>query len=81
MLFTTSHAIPQALADAILRSIRAVDAFAKVEINSSEHEVKVDGTLTAAQVAAALKVAGCDAREAGSEEHVSGGSNCCGGCS
>ena len=81
MLFTTTNAIPQTIADAIFRSIRAVDALAKVQINSTENQVEVDSALTAAQVAAALKFAGCDAREAGPLEHVSGGSNCCGGCS
>ena len=81
MLFTTSHPIPQPLADTISRSILAIDAFAKVEINSANHQVLVNGALTIKQVAAALKFAGCDARAVISSEHVPSSSTCCGGCS
>ncbi len=79
MLFTSSQPVSSAMANAILRSARAVDAFADVQIDSAGHQIEFSGSLTPKQATAALKAAGCDAVE--EEGHVPGGSNCCGGCS
>lgn len=79
MLFNAKDAISQAMAETITRAVLAADAFARVRVDAPNRQIHVDGQLTAAQAAAALDNAGCDARMA-AVGHVPGGSTCCGGC-
>ncbi len=83
MLFDSTGPIPQPLADAIIRSVLATDAFARVCVDAATRQIRVVGQLTPQQAAAALEQAGCDARTAGEAgaDHEQGGSPCCGSCS
>ena len=80
MLFTTVDPIPPPGVLALIRAVQSVDALAHVRIDASGRQASIDGRLTAQQVAAAARDAGLAGVLTGAEEHVSGGSTCCGGC-
>lgn len=61
----------------IEQAIVAVDPKANVVVDSTTGSVTIEGGLSKDQAIAALATAGFSARPA----HVSGGSDCCGGCS
>jgi copper chaperone CopZ len=60
----------------IEQAIAAVDPQASVAVSATTSSVTIEGTLSKDQAIAALASAGFSARPA----HVSGGSDCCGGC-
>lgn len=61
----------------IEQALTAIDPQANVAVNAVAGSVAVEGLLTKEQAITALAQAGFSARPA----HVSGGSECCGGCS
>ena len=61
----------------IEQAIAVVDPKATVDVSSMTGSVTIEGALSKDQAIAALASAGFSARPA----HVSGGSDCCGGCS
>lgn len=61
----------------IEQALAAIDPQASVTVNPVAGSVAVDGLLSKEQAIAALAGAGFHATPA----HVSGGSDCCGGCS
>lgn len=61
----------------IEQAIAAMDPQASVSVNAVAGSVAVEGLLSKEQAIAALAQAGFHATPA----HVSGGSECCGGCS
>lgn len=61
----------------IEQAIVDIDPQARVAVDATTGSVSIAGGLSRDQAIAALAVAGFSARPA----HVSGGSDCCGGCS
>ena len=77
MLLELSERVCCGAADRIEQAIVAIDPKASVVVDSITGSVAVEGGLSKEQAIAALATAGFSARPA----HVSGGSDCCGGCS
>jgi phage terminase large subunit-like protein len=77
MLLELSERICCGAPDRIEQAIVAIDPQATVAVNSVSGSVPIEGGVSKEQAIAALASAGFTARSA----HVSGGSDCCGGCS
>lgn len=77
MLLELSERVCCGAPDRITQAIVAIDPQATVSVNSVTSSVTVEGALSKEQAIAALAQAGFTAAPA----HVSGGSDCCGGCS
>jgi hypothetical protein len=80
MLFDSTGPVPRPLAEAIIRAVLATDNLAHVCVDSATRQIRVKGQLTREQAAAALKLAGCDARDDGMSEsgYAPVGIPCCG---
>lgn len=76
MLLELSERVCCSAPERIEQAIAAVDPRAKVNVDKVGGSVSIEGDLSKAQAIAALASAGFTARAA----HVSGGSDCCGGC-
>lgn len=77
MLLELSERVCCSAPDRIQEAIVAIDPRAHVVVDKVTASVSIDGGLSKEQAIAALASAGFTARPA----HVSGGSDCCGGCS
>lgn len=77
MLLELSERVCCGAPDRIRQSIFALDPRASVAVDSVSGSVTITGGLSKEQAIAALAGAGFSARAA----HVSGGTDCCGGCS
>lgn len=77
MLLELSERICCSAPDRIKQAIVTIDPLASVAVDSVTGSVTIEGGLSKEQAIAALAGAGFSARPA----HVSGGSDCCGGCS
>ena len=79
MRLTTLEPVSPAQVSDLMRALRACDPAAGIRFDADGCAAHIDGTLTATQVAAAVRTAGI-AGVLTTGEHVSGGSTCCGGC-
>lgn len=77
MLFELSERVCCGAPERIEQAINAVDPKASVAVDKITGSVAIEGGLSKEQAIGALATAGFSARPA----HVSGGSDCCGGCS
>lgn len=62
-------------------ALQPVDPNAQIALDASHGKLEVLTDATTAQVLNALESIGWSAKPLEQEEHISGGSTCCGGCS
>lgn len=78
MRFTSFRAVSEDQAVAILTVLRRYDALAQLRVDSLNGTLRINGAITADQVANALRESGCESvLESEFEQDVGG---CCGGC-
>lgn len=65
--------------NAIARALLLLDPLALIDVDADAGKVRIDGRLTARQAVEALRAAGYESAPM-PEDHVSGGSTCCGSC-
>lgn len=62
-------------------AIHPLDPDARITLDAAHDRLEVISNATAEQVRGVLDELGCSATPLQVDEHVSGGSTCCGGCS
>lgn len=62
-------------------AMRPLDPDARIVLDAEHDRLEVISNATADQVQGVLDALGCSATPLTVEEHISGGSTCCGGCS
>ncbi len=66
---------------AVVATLQSLDSGARIAVDATGNRLEVISTATAAQVQDALQDIGYVAKPLEADEHISGGSTCCGGCS
>lgn len=62
-------------------AMRSLDPGARITLDAAHGRLEVVSSATPGQVQDLLDELGCGATPLAAEEHVSGGTTCCGGCS
>lgn len=66
---------------AVVATLQSLDSGARIAVDATGNRLEVISTATTAQVQDALRDIGYVAKPLEADEHISGGSTCCGGCS